>query len=351
MPAAISSVFRTGIALAGAGVIAVSPLAPVQDAHIRSVTIPAIELMDLTPPAIGALPYQVALNTIGNVLALAPILIGSTEQCSVCLGPKEPPSDFATPFTGWGLIGTAVGLVSSPLALVKSLTDGNGFAEAVGAAILALQVPIQNTWTLLNDPLVTRADDGGFQLSATVDRAVKALRDSLVGLYDIGAQALNSLLIGQTLPQPTGPTSILGAAIAATSVFAAALAGTGDFKAAFDDARKLFEQGVNNAVTNFVNVVQESRARVYNDLLSGPSVTKRPIPIAAATPVAAGPARAAASGGPVTKVTASVKAVPAATAADENGGGSDKSADDQGSASASKANKGGAATSRAHRSR
>ena len=88
MPAAVSTALKSSIAIAGASIIAVSPLIPTQNVHVPTVTLPAIELsMSLPIPAFGAIPYQIGVNTIGNLLALAPVLFGGIGQCEYCLGP------------------------------------------------------------------------------------------------------------------------------------------------------------------------------------------------------------------------------------------------------------------------
>ena len=126
MPAAISSLYKTSIALAGAGIIAVSPLVPSHDARIATVHLPEIQLTDLTVPAFGAIPYQIGINALGDIIAAAPILIGSTQQCATyCLGPNTPaPAPTYAPFTGWGLVGLGQGLISSPVAFITALQAG-----------------------------------------------------------------------------------------------------------------------------------------------------------------------------------------------------------------------------------
>jgi hypothetical protein len=78
MPSAIRSAFSASVALAATGVIAVSPLAPAPEVHIPTVEIPGIELTAV--PALGAIPYQILVNLLGDALALAPIVIGGIEQ-------------------------------------------------------------------------------------------------------------------------------------------------------------------------------------------------------------------------------------------------------------------------------
>ena len=344
MPAAVSTAFKSSIAIAGASIIAVTPIIPTQNVHVPTVNLPAIELSALPIPAFGAIPYQIGVNTIGNLLALTPILIGSTKQCAVCLGPDTPfPDPRYAPFTGWGLVGIGAGLITSPLAFVGALQAGDNVAEALGVALLAAQLPITNTFSLL---AADRVPVGGFALQAVLDRAFQASKDSIDGLINVLAQAL-----------VTGPLDVIGGAVKGATTFAGTLAQTGDFVTAFNAGRAPFEASVKTALDDLTTEVGKNRAIVYADLTSGPGVATSPVPTVAATPVAARPAAAAAAaaaednGGPVTKVTDSVKAVPGTTASDATGSGRSAGAasDNQGSsASAPKASH-GAGTSKAHR--
>ena len=148
MSAAISSLYKTSIAIAAAGVVAASPLMPGpmisgpmisgREARIASVHLPQIQLTDLSIPALGAIPYQIGINMLGDIIAAAPILIGSTQQCATyCLGPNTPaPAPTYAPFTGWGLVGLGQGLISSPIAFVTALQGGQNAAQALGVALL-----------------------------------------------------------------------------------------------------------------------------------------------------------------------------------------------------------------------
>lgn len=316
MPAAVSSLFKTGIALAGAGVIALSPVVPTQDVRVPTVNLPAIELSALPVPALGAIPYQVLVNQLGNALAIAPILIGSTKQCTTCLGPV-PLVNTAVPFTGWGAIGIAAGLIASPIAFVTALGDGS-VTKALGAALLAVQVPISNTLNFLL--LADRIQYGGFALDAVLGRAFQAAKDSVDGLINIAAQAL-----------VTGPLTVLRGAVAGATTFAGTLASTGNVITAINAGRVPFESTVNLALTALTNEVQKNRSIVYNDLTSGPGVATSPIPTVAPPPVAAVSAAAVdapaapTAGGPVKTVVDSVKAVPGARSAAATAGSGDGS--------------------------
>ncbi|PND54750.1 hypothetical protein CRM90_26370 [Mycobacterium sp. ENV421] len=266
MPAAVNSLYRTSIALAGAGVIAVSPLIPSHSAPVASVQLPHIQLTDLSVPAFGAIPYQIGINLLGDIIAATPILVGSTQQCSTyCLGPNTPaPEPTYAPFTGWGLVGLGKGLISSPVAFVGALQAGRDVAQALGVALLAVQVPIANTFSLL---LASRIPFGGFGLQATLERTFTASQDALVAGYQIAAQALVQ-----------GPLTVLGGAVAGVTAFAATLAQTGDVVTALTAGRAPIQQAVTAAANDLAFKIDTGRARVYADLIAGPGATTRPIP-------------------------------------------------------------------------
>jgi hypothetical protein len=340
MPAAVSTAFKSSIAIAGASIIAVSPLVPAQNVHVPTVNVPATELSALPIPAFGAIPYQIGVNTVGNLLALAPILFGGNGQCQSCLGPTPiPPLSLpAVPFTGWGALGIGAGLISSPLVFFGALGDGS-VSKALGAALLAIQVPIQNTLNLLASPRAI----GGFALQDALDRAFQATKDSIDGLVNVLAQAL-----------VTGPVEVLGGAVAGATAFAGTLAQTGDFVAALNAGRAPFEAAVNNALTDLTDEVGKNRAIVYADLTGGPGVATSPIPVIPPPVTSARPAASAAAAdnaGPVTKVTDSVKAVPGTTASDESGsaGSAGAGSDDEGSLASEPKGKRGTGASKAHR--
>jgi hypothetical protein len=295
MPAAANSRYRIPIALASASVIAVSPQIASHTAPIASVHLPQIQLTALTVPAFGAIPYQIGVNVLGDFIAAAPILLGSTQQCDTyCLGPNTPaPDQNYAPFTGWGLVGLGNGLITSPVAFLAALQAGQNAAQAVGVALLAIQVPIANTFSLF---LAPRIPSGGFELRATLDRAFAAYKHAVDYAVNIAAQAF-----------VTGPLTVLAGAVEGTTVFAGTLAQTGDVAAALAAGRVPIQNAVTTATTDLVNEVNEGRSTIYADLTTGPGATTRPIPTVPA------PTAAAARG---TSKTTSVKASPAAASAD-----------------------------------
>lgn len=329
MSTAINSVLRTGVALVGASVVAVSPLAPMPDTHVPTVALPSVELTGLATPALGAIPYQIGINTLGNLLALAPILVGSTEQCTVCLGPvgQQP-----LPFTGWGLVGVGAGLIASPVAFVKTLQADGSVSQALGAALLAIQTPLTNTFALLKAPRAA----GGFALQAALDRAFNATKDVVDYTVNILAQAL-----------VTGPLTVIGGVVTGAQIFAGTLAQTGDVITAFNAGRAPIEAAVNTSLTDLTNEINEGRTTVYNDLLGGPGAATSPIPTVTPPPLAA-----TAVAGPVTKKTTSFKAVPARAASaaaatgDDNGSGT---ADSGSGSSNGKASKSTGGSKRQHK--
>jgi hypothetical protein len=284
--AAIRSAFAASVALAGATAIAVSPLAPLPDHAVPTFAVsasqPAVALAAASAPALGAIPYQILINQLGDAIALAPILFGSTAQCAVCLGPDSPPSPSPLPFTGYGAVGIIVGLLSSPVAFVNALSSTGNVLQALGAAALAVRTPITNTFLDLVAPRAL----GGFNLEGTFNRAFTALNDAVTGILAITAQAL-----------VTGPVTVVGGAVSAGQLFAATLASTGNFVQAASLSAQVMRAAVTSAVTDLGAAVHNTRAQVYTDLTSNaPALT------AAATPAAAPKAaRSAASTKPVAR--------------------------------------------------
>ena len=236
------------------------------------------------------------MNLLGDGLALAPILIGGIEQCTVCVGPASPPSPAASPFTGWGALGLGVGLLTSPFAIVGALQAGQSFTQALGVALLAIQVPIDNTFSLLGAP---RVPYGGYEFAATRARAAQALTDAVVGTLGVTGQVL------------TGVRTIIGGTLTGITAFAQTLAATGDVVAAFNAGLAPFSASVHTAIGSTVASIQALRSGVYTDLTNGPGPSTRPIPTVAAAAVSA--ARTAA------KPRAAAVVAPKAGAGSESG--------------------------------
>jgi len=278
MTVAIRSVFTAGVAFASAGVIAVSPLAPAPGLPVPTIEFPAIELT--AAPALGAIPYQVLLNLLGDGLALAPILIGGIEQCTVCAGPVSPEPAVASPFTGWGALGLGVGLLTSPFAIVGAVQAGQSITQALGVGLLAIQLPVNNTFVLLAAP---RVPFGGYEFNATRDRAAQAVIYAVVGTFGEAEQEL------------AGVRSVINGTLVGITTFAQTLATTGDFVAAFNAGLAPVSASIRTAVVNTVSAVQTLREAVYDDLTNGPGVATSPIPtVPAASAARAAPAASAA---------------------------------------------------------
>ncbi len=249
MSTAIRSAFTAAVGLAGAGAIACSAVAgvPSPSVPVRS----AVELTAASAPAVGAIPFQILINQLENIVALAPIVIGSTEQCAVCLGPSGPDP---VPFTGYGAIGIVAGVLSAPVVLINTIISTGDFWRARGLAGLAIQTPITNTFL----DLIAPRSVGGFNLEGTFTRAFTALNDAVTGILAIAAQAL-----------VTGPVTVIGGAVSAAQLFTATLADTGDFIGAFSLGAQVLRAAATSAVTDLTTVVRTSRTQVYGDLTAG----------------------------------------------------------------------------------
>jgi hypothetical protein len=270
MTVAIRSVFTAGVAFASAGVIAVSPITPPATLSAPNLSAPAIELTATAVPALGAIPFQILVNLVGDGLALAPILFGSVEQCTGCLGPVGAPS---IPFSGWGAVGLATGLVTSPFALLEALTTTGSIGQALGVAGLAIQTPITNTLELLG---ANRIPDGGFELQGVLDRAFIATKHAVDYAVNLAALAL-----------VTVPVALITGAVVGLQTFTGTLAATGDFVAAFNAGVVPLQTAVTDSLAAIAAEVQEGRTTIYTDLSAGPGRATSPIPTLAAAPGAA----------------------------------------------------------------
>jgi hypothetical protein len=269
---------------------------------------------------LGAIPYQILVNLLGDALALAPIVIGGIEQCTVCIGPVSPPSPAPSPFTGWGALGFGVGLLTTPFAIVGALGAGQSIGQALGAGILAFQIPVDNTFALLAVP---REGFGGYEFAATRARARQAVTDAIVGTIGVAEQVL------------TGVRQIISSGLLAITYFAQTLVAGGGVIAAIQAGLAPVQASVRTALNNTVGAVQALRTAVYVDLTSGPDAATSPIPTvsaaSAATAASAADAASAASANmprSVAAARASATAAPAAggdnesTGADSTGAGS-----------------------------
>lgn len=336
MPPAIRSVFTAGVALAGAGVIAVSPVAPTPDVHVPAVQSAAVELM--AAPAFGANLYQVLINQFSNFLASTPIVIGSTEQCNVCLGPA--PGINPIPYTGWGAIGMTMGLLNSFPAFFTALTSGSGVIESLGEAGLAVQTPITNTFLLFQ---ADRELSGGYQLDDTLTRTIGAVKLVLNSIYDTAVQAFI-----------TGPINIAAGVIEGLQTFATELAASGSFATALEVGVAPIVDAVTFARTDLVTLVEDNRTDLYNLLGSGPHAATSPIPTidsdAPAAPSAALKAAAAVAAADSSDSSAEADSPKGGSGSIESGAGSGRSSDSTTSAGDSHPAKHGVGGSKRQRS-
>ena len=273
MSVAVRSVFTASIAVAAAGVIAVTPLAPAPDVHLPRLESAAVLLADTAVPAFGALPYQVVVNQIGNAIALLPTLIGGTEQCTACQGPvatSENPT--ASPFTGWGAIGIAVGVLGSPLVLGQTLLSTGNAGQALADAGAAISVPVSNTLSMLQ---ADRIVYGGAQFAAARNRGVNALSDTVTLGVQVAAQAIVYT-----------PLAIASGVAAGAGAFVQTYNATGNLNQALQAGVAPVQTAVTTSIAALTMQVQTLRSTVYADLTSGPSVTTIPTPIVSSTPVA-----------------------------------------------------------------
>lgn len=268
--------------MAGAGVIAVTPLAPAPDVHLPRLESAAVLLADAALPAFGALPYQVAVNQIGNAIALLPTLIGGTEQCTACQGPiatLENPT--TSPFTGWGGIGIAVGLLGSPLVFGQTLLSTGDAGQALADAGAAISVPVSNTVSMLQ---ADRVIYGGAQFSAARNRGVSAVSDTVALGLQVAAQAIVYT-----------PVAIASGVAAGAGAFVQTYNTTGNLNLALQAGAAPVQAAVTDSIAALTAQIQTFRSTVYADLTSGPSITTIPTPIVGNAPAARSARTAAAS--------------------------------------------------------
>jgi hypothetical protein len=75
-----------------------------------------------------------------------------------------------------------VGLLTTPFAIIGALQAGQSITGALGAGILAFQIPADNTFALL---AADREPDGGYQFADTRARARQAVTDAIVGTIGV----------------------------------------------------------------------------------------------------------------------------------------------------------------------
>ena len=144
MPAAVSTALKSSIAIAGASIIAVSPLIPTQNVHVPTVNLPAIELSAAADPCHRrhSLPDRREHDRQPAGAGSGPVRRHQAVR-KLPRARRKPLASFpAVPFTGWGALGIGAGLISSPIVFFGALGDGS-VSQALGAALLAIQVPIR----------------------------------------------------------------------------------------------------------------------------------------------------------------------------------------------------------------
>jgi len=209
----------------------------------------------------------------------------------------------ASPFTGWGALGLGVGLLTSPFAIVGAVQAGQSIAQALGVGLLAIQLPVNNTFALLAAP---RVPFGGYEFDATRGRAAQAVIDAVIGTFGVAEQVL------------AGVRSVINGTLVGITTFAQTLATTGDFVAAFNAGLAPISASIQTAVGKTVSAVQTLREAVYDDLTNGPGVATSPIPtVPAASAAQAAPAASAAQAAPAQADT--LRGVAAARAHDAAG--------------------------------
>lgn len=255
MPAILDSFGKASISLTGAAAIALSPLGIPDEGAAGTASGQRIELLAASAPALGGPLYEVMVNQFGNFLALYPIVLGSTAQCTVCEGPA-----YNSDYTGWGLAGVVNGLIQS----VPAFLSADSFISGLGEAGLAIQTPIINTYSLLG---AERNPDGGFQFIDTFNRAVDAATIAVSNIIKTAYKAFVA-----------GPYFAIGGIVEGLGIWAETLAETGSVVEALRAGLHAIAAGFTYAVANVANTIQTGREALYAELTSGPEAATHPIP-------------------------------------------------------------------------
>jgi hypothetical protein len=227
----------------------------------------------LPVPPLGSVATQFVTNQINSVLALAPIVLGSTEQCTVCIGPTaNTPGGLVSGFTGWGLIGIVDGTIGAPEAFISKLIAGGGIGEAIGNGLASIQYPIANTFTLLSAP----RNFGGLDLGGALLRAQISLNDLVSGVGNLLTQAL-----------VTGPVNLVFSVVAATTLFVNALSKGETLINAINAGRGFIRKGIDENQEALSLKFNNLRRALFNDVNGAPGLAVNPIPVLPAPPTAA----------------------------------------------------------------
>ncbi|MCX6483082.1 MAG: hypothetical protein NT146_07360, partial [Mycobacterium sp.] len=170
-----------------------------------------------------------------------------------------------------GALGFGVGLLTSPFAIVGALQSGLSLTQALGAGVLAFQIPANNSFALFYAP---REGFGGYEFPETRARARQAVTDAIVGTLGVGEQVL------------TGVRQIVSSGLVGITVFAQTLVAGGNVIAAIQAGLAPIRASVTSALNNTVLAVQVLREAVYTDLISGPGAATSPIPTVSAASAA-----------------------------------------------------------------
>lgn len=219
----------------------------------------------LPVPPIGSVITQIVSNQISSGLALLPIIVGSDQQCTVCIGPTAiTPGGFVSGFTGWGAVGITKGIINAPNAFESKLASGGTVGEAVGNALASILYPIANTFTLISAP---RTPFGGADVSNALARTQTVLRDFTIGVQGLAVQGL-----------VTGPVNLAFGTVAGSTLFVTTLTQGGTIVNAVNAARVPIRKALDENQEAFSTKFNDMRRALYNDVNTEPKVAVNPIP-------------------------------------------------------------------------
>ena len=267
MSRSIRPYVTTGIALAAASVIAITPItAPAADVHVGAVRVPAVELT--AAPALGAIPIQIATNQFYNVVDDVLILSGVggffsgiTPPYRFCVpcGPAPWPQAVAGFEPVYGALGAVITLVTSPSFFTSLTASGASLPEAAGWTLLYLVSPLPYTLIV-----------AGPAFAAQAAKAVNALMVTARSVIDIAATALIQ-----------APFTLVQGVVGGVQATAAALAAGADLGAALTAGAAVLSGSIfapagspglpaGGAVTQVANAIEIGRTNIY-DAVAAPA--------------------------------------------------------------------------------
>ncbi len=255
-------------ALAGSLAFGGAVAAPAIAAAPRLASPSVALLADADPLPLGTNLQLFVNNQVNNLLALAPILVGSTKQCAFCIGPYDVGPDWpdyksiTSGFTGWGAIGIANGIIGAPGAFVSKLVLTQDLQLAVAAAMASVVYPTDNTLRLLYGP----RDFGGFELDKTLSQYSFAARTAINNVLGTASTVFRN--------QVNNASSLQ----AGLTEFTYSLTQGDSLVTAINNGREPIQQQLEDSSKKLTDQITFSRQALNTVLKQAPVQARNPIP-------------------------------------------------------------------------